>query len=40
MANWNENGGDQNGNSGMFWFMLIVGLVGLVGFFLVAAGGG
>ena len=31
---------EQNdGYSGMFWLMLIVGIVGLVGFVVVAAGG-
>ena len=29
----------DDGYSGMFWLMLIVGIVGLVGFVVVAAGG-
>lgn len=30
----------QDGYSGMFYIMLIVGIVGVLGFVLVAAGGG
>ncbi len=30
---------DEEGYSGLFYFMLIVGIVGLVGFVVVAAGG-
>jgi hypothetical protein len=30
----------QDGYSGMFYFMLIVGIVGVLGFVLVAAGAG
>ena len=29
----------EDGYSGMFWLMLIVGIVGVVGFVVVAAGG-
>ena len=32
--------GDGDGYSGMFYFMLIVGIVGVLGFVIVAAGGG
>ncbi len=31
---------DNDGYSSMFWFMLLVGIVGLLGFVIVAAGGG
>lgn len=31
---------DQEGYSGMFYVMLVVGIVGLLGFILVAAGAG
>ena len=31
---------DNDGYSSMFWFMLLVGIVGLLGFVMVAAGGG
>lgn len=31
---------DQDGYSGMFWIMLIVGIIGVIGFVVVAAGGG
>lgn len=31
---------EQEGYSGMFYVMLIVGIVGLLGFILVAAGAG
>ncbi len=30
----------QDGYSGMFYFMLIIGIIGLLGFVLVAAGAG
>ncbi len=30
----------QDGYSGMFYLMLVVGIVGVLGFVLVAAGGG
>jgi len=33
-------GGEGDGYSGMFYIMLIVGIVGVLGFVLVAAGGG
>lgn len=29
---------DDDGNSGLFYFMLIVGIIGTIGFLLVAAG--
>ena len=32
--------GDGDGYSGMFYFMLIVGIVGVLGFVIVAAGAG
>lgn len=31
---------DQDGYSGMFYVMLIVGIIGVLGFILVAAGAG
>ena len=31
---------DNDGYSGLFYFMLLVGIVGLLGFVIVAAGGG
>ena len=31
---------NNDGYSGMFWFMLLVGIVGVLGFVIVAAGGG
>lgn len=31
---------DDNGYSGLFYLMLIVGIVGVLGFLLVAAGAG
>ncbi len=31
---------DQDGYSGMFYVMLIVGIIGVLGFVLVAAGAG
>ena len=31
---------DQDGYSGMFYIMLIVGIIGVLGFVLVAAGAG
>lgn len=31
---------DQDGYSGMFYVMLIVGIIGVLGFVLVAAGSG
>ena len=31
---------ENNEYGGMFWFMLLVGIVGLLGFVIVAAGGG
>ncbi len=34
------NNGDGDGYSGMFYIMLVVGIVGLLGFVLVAAGAG
>ena len=35
-----DGGGDGEGYSGMFYIMLIVGIVGILGFVLVAAGAG
>lgn len=32
--------GDNEGYSGLFYFMLILGIVGVLGFVLVAAGAG
>ncbi len=34
------NNGDNDGYSGMFYIMLIVGIIGVLGFVLVAAGAG
>ena len=31
---------EDNEYSGMFWFMLIIGIIGVLGFVIVAAGGG
>lgn len=31
---------DQGGYSGMFYFMLLLGIIGVLGFVLVAAGAG
>lgn len=30
---------EDNEYSGMFWFMLIIGIIGVLGFVIVAAGG-
>ena len=35
-----DGDGDGEGYSGMFYIMLIVGIVGVLGFVLVAAGAG
>ena len=35
-----DSNGDGEGYSGMFYIMLIVGIVGVLGFVLVAAGAG
>lgn len=35
-----DGGSDSDGYSGMFYIMLIVGIIGLLGFVLVAAGAG
>ena len=35
-----DGNGDGDGYSGMFYIMLIVGIVGVLGFVLVAAGAG
>jgi hypothetical protein len=35
-----DGGGDGEGYSGLFYVMLIVGIVGVLGFVLVAAGAG
>ena len=41
MPSWvGETMDEQEGYSGMFYVMLIVGIIGLLGFVLVAAGAG
>lgn len=30
---------DERGYSGIFYLMLIIGIIGIIGFFMVAAGG-
>jgi len=35
-----QNGGQDEGYSGLFYLMLIIGIIGAIGFVVVAAGAG